>query len=213
MGKCSSVPVVNGCCDREHPTQALADCMTIKELFGTYKKSLLYVGIWNNTFNSLLELFPPLGGRLLAFCPIVNVASATEAEIDLKKGSVPNFEHYGPDSMSRTKLSKLAAEADIIYVDTWVDMEFFSNPAYAAEKERRISIMKPYTLDAELLRGCGAKVMHDMPMHEGREISREAIEANIDTILTQAENRRHVAKGIFLKLLGTGQGKAKGGRK
>jgi ornithine carbamoyltransferase len=62
--------------------------------------------------------------------------------------------------------------------------------------------MKPYALTAGLLRDSQAKVMHDMPMHPGYEIERDVIETHIETILHQAENRRHIAKGIFVFLLG-----------
>jgi len=75
MGSASPIPVINGCCNKYHPTQALADCMTVKEKFGTYDKTMLYVGIWNNVFNSLVASFPRLGGRFIGVCPIINGAA------------------------------------------------------------------------------------------------------------------------------------------
>ena len=89
-----------------------------------------------------------------------------------------------------------------MYTDTWVDMEFFSNPEFQHLKEERVNLMKPYSLTADLLKGSSAKVLHDMPMHPGYEIERDVIEAHLGTILHQGENRRHVAKGIFCQLLG-----------
>jgi ornithine carbamoyltransferase len=202
MGKSSPIPVINGCCDKYHPTQALADCMVVKELLGTYQKTLLYIGIWNNVFNSLVYSFPRLGGKLIGVCPIINEASISKQELDEVVINTPNLEFYDTLGATPEKLKALVNAADIVYTDTWVDMEFFNNPKYKALKEERINLMKPYALTSELLKDSQAKVMHDMPMHPGCEIERDVIEAHIETILHQAENRRHVAKGIFCHLLG-----------
>ncbi|MHB0999259.1 MAG: hypothetical protein ACYC27_08430 [Armatimonadota bacterium] len=64
-----------------------------------------------------------------------------------------------------------------------------------------IMLMSPYQPDTGLLSGSKCIVMHDMPMHPGYEITREVIEAHIDTILLQAENRKHAQKEILLNLL------------
>ena len=61
---------------------------------------------------------------------------------------------------------------------------------------------KPFSITAELLEKSPAVVMHDMPIHPGYEIERNVVETHMETILNQAENRRHVAKGIFAQLLG-----------
>ena len=95
MGACSPIPVINGCCNKYHPTQALADCMTIKETFGTYKKTLLYLGIWNNVFNSLVYSLPKLGGKLIGVCPIINESSISDIEIADVVGSTENLEFFG----------------------------------------------------------------------------------------------------------------------
>ncbi|MBW1995606.1 MAG: ornithine carbamoyltransferase [Deltaproteobacteria bacterium] len=202
MGECSPIPVINGCCNKYHPTQALADCMTVKETFGTYRKTLLYVGIWNNVFNSLINSFPKLGGKLIGVCPIVNESSVSPQDISGLVSKTANFEYYGGSEATPEKLKEIVKRSDIVYTDTWVDMEFFNNPEFKDLKEQRIKMMKPYALTADLLEGTGVAVMHDMPIHAGYEIEREVVEAHIDTILNQAENRRHVAKGIFLHLLG-----------
>jgi ornithine carbamoyltransferase len=203
MGNVSPVPVINGCCDKYHPLQGLADCMTIKELFGTYKKTVLYVGIWNNVFNSLINSIPKLGGTLIGFCPIFNPASISGQEAEDLAETTENLTIFFGADASVDKLKKLVNEADVVYSDTWVDMEFFHNPAYRKQKEERIELMKPFALTSELLKFSQAKVLHDMPMHEGYEIDRDLIEAHIETILQQGENRRHVIKGLFAYLLGT----------
>ncbi|MGB9756586.1 MAG: ornithine carbamoyltransferase, partial [Candidatus Bathyarchaeales archaeon] len=91
---------------------------------------------------------------------------------------------------------------DFVYTDTWVDMEFFLDPKYAAEKEKRIKTMMPYQINMELLKGTTAYVMHDMPIHRGYEISPDVIESPKSIIYEQSENRLYSAKAILLKLLG-----------
>ena len=202
MGECSPIPVINGCCNKYHPTQALADCMTIKETFGTYKKTLLYLGIWNNVFNSLVYSLPKLGGKLIGVCPIINESSITEQEIAKLLDENENIELHRESDMAPEKLKEIASRSDIVYTDTWVDMEFFTNPEFKGLKEERVNMMKPFAITAELLADSPAVVMHDMPIHPGYEIERDVVETHMETILNQAENRRHVAKGIFTQLLG-----------
>ena len=91
--------------------------------------------------------------------------------------------------------------ADFVYTDTWVDMEFFLDPKYATEKEKRIKIMIPYQINMELLKGVDAYIMHDMPIHRGYEITPEVIESPKSIIYEQSENRLYSAKAILLKLL------------
>jgi len=96
---------------------------------------------------------------------------------------------------------KYAAEMDVLYTDTWVDMEFFNNPAYQKQKEQTLAKMMPYQINKEFISGGKAKVMHDMPMHVGFEISQEVVDENLDFILDQAENRRHAEKAVMVTLL------------
>jgi ornithine carbamoyltransferase len=92
-------------------------------------------------------------------------------------------------------------DADFVYTDTWVDMEFFTDPKFAAEKEKRIKLMMPYQINKELLRGNSAYIMHDMPIHRGYEISADVIESPKSVIYEQSENRLYSAKAILLELL------------
>lgn len=201
MAQYSPVPLINGCCNKCHPTQALADCMTVKEHFGTYAKTMLYLGIWNNVFNSLVHSFPRLGGRLIGVCPIVNKSTLSEEDAADIASATRNMEFYRGD-IDPGRLKALVDEADIIYTDTWVDMEYSNNPEYREGKEKRLNLMRPFSLTSELLKDSRAMVMHPMPMHPGEEIERPVIENHLDRILDQAENRRHTAKAIFVHLLG-----------
>lgn len=199
MMKYSSVPVIDGCSNMFHPSQAMADMMTIKERFGNYNVKMLYVGVANNVLNSLAETLPILGGKLYALTPIINEPSIDE-EVNKRALETGNFIQVDPNS-SEEELRALVADMDVVYTDSWVDMEFFNDDSFKALKEERISKMIPFQLNANFLKGSKAIVMHDMPMHAGYEIDRETIEANIDVILQQAENRRHAEKGILYTLL------------
>jgi ornithine carbamoyltransferase len=168
MAAASRVPVINGCDEKYHPSQALADLITIKEKRGKLKGAkLVYIGVHNNVANSLIEGCTKTGIKVTTVSPIFNEASR-----------------------------------DFVYTDTWIDMEFFTDAKFAAEKEKRINLMMPYQINAELLKGCDPYIMHDMPIHRGYEISAEAIQNPKSVIYEQAENRLYAAKAIFLKLIG-----------
>ena len=200
MAEFSPVPVINGCCDKHHPCQGLADLLTIYESFGGWHVRLLYIGILNNVLNTLAASLPRLGGEAIALTPMVNEASLDE-ELLAQAKATGLFSQVDHASLDAQGLKKLIREVDIVYTDTWVDMEFFNNPAFKAEKESRLATMLPFQLNEELLQGSRCLVMHDMPMHPGYEITRGVIEMQIETILQQAENRRHAQKAMLLHLL------------
>jgi len=195
MAKASRVPVINGCDEKYHPSQAIADLMTMKEKKGKLKGvTLVYIGAHNNVCNSLIEGCIKTGVKIITVTPIFNEPSRDD---ELLK----NAEKTG---LWNTTLDVKAAvkNADFVYTDTWVDMEFFLDPKYATEKEKRIKIMIPYQVNMELLKGVDAYIMHDMPIHRGYEISPEVIESPKSIIYEQSENRLYSAKAILLKLLG-----------
>ena len=80
-------------------------------------------------------------------------------------------------------------------------MEFFNNPAYKEKKEATMAKMMPYQINSEFTKDSKAIVFHDMPMHVGFEISQDVIDKNLEHILDQAENRRHVEKAVMYTLL------------
>jgi len=97
-------------------------------------------------------------------------------------------------------VKKAVKDADFVYTDTWIDMEFFTDPKFAMEKERRLKLMMPFQINSALLKDRNVFVMHDMPIHRGYEISTEAIEDPKSVIYEQAENRLYSAKAILMKL-------------
>ncbi len=195
MVEFSRVPVINGCDNRFHPTQALADFLTILEHKGTLEGvHLVYIGIHNNVANSLIEGGTKLGMKITMVTPEINQASIDQELLD---------EAEKTGLYQRTlDLKTVVDQADVVYTDTWVDMEFFLDPKFESEKQRRINQMLPYQINEELLRDSRALIMHDMPIHPGYEISRGAIEHPNSILFDQAENRLHAEKAVLLRLLG-----------
>ena len=194
MMKASRVPVINGCDEKYHPSQAIADLITVKEKKGALKGAkLVYLGIHNNVCNSLIEGCTKTGIKLTTVTPVFNEGSRDDELLEeaKKTGLWTNT----------LDLKKAVKEADFIYTDTWIDMEFFTDPKFAQEKEKRLKLMMPYQINSALLKGSNAFVMHDMPIHRGYEISPDAIENPKSVIFEQAENRLYSAKAILLKLL------------
>jgi ornithine carbamoyltransferase len=192
--KASQVPVINGCDEMYHPSQCLADLITIKQKHGKLKGAkLVYIGIHNNVCNSLIEGCTKTGVKLTTVTPIFNEESRDEALLaEAKKTGLWN---------STLDAKKALKDADFVYTDTWIDMEFFTDPKFTAEKEKRLKQMMPYQINAELLKGSGAFLMHDMPIHRGYEITPEVIESPKSVIYEQAENRLYSAKAILMKLI------------
>ncbi len=194
MMKSSLVPIINGCDDMYHPSQAIADLITMKERKGTLKGTkLVYIGIHNNVCNSLIEGCTKTGAKITTICPIFNEASRDDKLLEeAKKTKLWT---------STLDVKKAVKDADFIYTDTWIDMEFFTDPKFAAEKEKRLKQMMPYQINSELLKNSNTYIMHDMPIHRGYEITPETIENPKAIIYEQAENRLYSAKAILLKLL------------
>jgi len=195
MAKASRVPVINGCDEKYHPTQAIADLMTMKEKKGTLEKvKLVYIGIHNNVCNSLIEGCTKTGVKITTVTPVFN-EPARDEEL-LEDGRKTGLYETTLDVKQAVK------DADFVYTDTWVDMEFFLDPKYALEKEKRVKLMMPYQINRELLKESDAYIMHDMPIHRGYEISQDVIKSPKSVIYEQSENRLYSAKAILLKLLG-----------
>lgn len=195
MTKASKVPVINGCDEKYHPSQAIADLMTMKEKKGKLKGlKLVYIGVHNNVCNSLIEGCTKTGVKITTVTPMFNEPSRDD-EL-LEEARKTGLYEKTLDAKETLK------DADFVYTDTWVDMEFFTDPKFAVEKDKRLKIMMPYQINKELLHGSNAYIMHDMPIHRGYEISPDIIESPKSAIYEQSENRLYSAKAILLKLLG-----------
>ncbi|MBL0691253.1 MAG: ornithine carbamoyltransferase [SAR324 cluster bacterium] len=196
MASASEVPVINGCCNLYHPCQALTDLLTIKLDCGYLEGvNLTYVGVYNNVVNSLVSICGAFKVNLTLVCPIKD-ASITDEE-SYQKLIKQGLLHETLD------LQEAVAKADYVYTDTWMDMEFFNDPAFAKQKKNRVSLMEPYQLNHQTLKNSSAKVMHDMPIHLGYEISEALVEDDKRSIIfDQAENRLEAQKALLIYLKG-----------
>lgn len=191
----ATVPLMNGCCNRYHPMQALADLMTIQEALGRLQGvRLTYVGVLNNVCNSLIAAGLKVGMHVTAVTPEVN-AAAEDNDLYSQAATAGLFARSDD-------LQGALRQSDVVYTDTWIDMEYFSDPAYEEEKERRIRLFQPFQLNAALLAGLDLRIMHCLPAHRGYEIDGALLDDPRSIVFDQAENRMHGQKALILKLGG-----------
>jgi len=198
MAEVSDVPVINGCCNLYHPCQSLADLLTILLDRGSLEGAkIAYVGVYNNVVNSLVSLSAVFGVHLTLVCPVKEKEVVDQESLDKlkKKGLVKET----------LDLKAALVGQDYVYTDTWVDMEFFLDPAFQHKKEERVNLMLPYQLNKKNLAGFGGKIMHDMPIHDGYEITKEMVNDPRSIIFTQAENRLEVQKALLITLKSYGK--------
>jgi len=191
----STVPVINGCDDRYHPCQALADILTVYEAAGGFDRATVtYVGIHNNVTNAMAQACHLAGVHLILVTPEVNPA-AEDPQLMERLTSAGTVERT-------LDLNGAARRSQFVYTDTWVDMEFFSDPSFQQEKERRVKLLKPFQLNRETLAGSDPFILHDMPIHPGYEIDADLVNSPRSLIYQQAANRTYVQQALMLHLLG-----------
>jgi ornithine carbamoyltransferase len=197
FAQASRVPVINGLCELYHPCQALADIMTIKEKKGRLEGvKVVYLGIGNNVSNSL-SYACALAGADFTLCVPEKDPDSIDREEQAMLKPLPNYREE-PD------IGKAVKGADILYTDTWVNMEFFNDPKFEGEKLRRESVFRPYQLNKALLEKAGPQAfsMHDMPAHIGYEIDEYALRGPRSLAFDQAENRMWAQMALLVTLLG-----------
>jgi ornithine carbamoyltransferase len=193
----SEVPVINGCDDRYHPAQALTDLMTVKEKLGrTEDVKIAYMGVANNVSNSLSMASMYAGARFTLCAPEFDPPAVDEEQLDMLRADDRYEETLDPVTAMQ--------DADVVYTDTWINMEYFNDPAFANEKERRIKTFSPYQINEDLLKlsGRDTLVMHCLPAHKGYEVNETVLYTPTSVIFDQAENRLHAQKALMLYLLG-----------
>ena len=195
LAKYSGVPVWNGLTDTYHPTQILADFLTMKEEFGILKGlNFVYIGDGrNNMANSLMIGAAKLGINIRIIAPKTlqpdpeMVSSATE----YAKGS--GAEIIITDDINYVK------DADVIYTDVWCSM---GEEDLAKE---RIGLLRPYQVNKKLMDMTGKKgtrFMHCLPAVKGNEVTEEVFESECSVVFDEAENRMHTIKAVMVATLG-----------
>ena len=190
--KWSSRPVINALTDLEHPCQALADYMTIKEEFPDFKNVVLtFIGDGNNVANSLI-----LTGALLGL----------EVRIACPKGYEPNslvlkkaYEIYKNKDLLKISNNPITAVqgANVLYTDVWSSM------GEENQKEEKDKDFLGFTIDHNLVKNADkdAIILHCLPAYRAKEVTDEVIESNRSRIFEQAENRMHAQQALLSCLL------------
>ena len=192
LAHASRVPVVNALSDHEHPCQALADLLTLRQHLGDLRgRTLAYVGDGNNVCHSLL-----LAGALAGMHLRVATPPGYEPAASVVRTAVQVAHRLGGSVEVGTLPAAAVVGADAIYTDAWTSM------GAEAEADLRRLRFAGFRVDARLLAGApDALVMHCLPAHRGEEISDEAIDGPRSVVLDQAENRLYVQQALLVELL------------
>jgi len=185
----STIPVINGLSDKEHPCQILADLMTLKERFGDLSGlHLAWVGDGNNVCNSLI---------LSTILTGMKVSVAVPPGYEPDQDCVRRAEARGNVTFHRTP-GEAVAGADAVYTDTWISM------GNEDEQDARLKAFAPYSLTSALLSNASedAVVLHCLPAHRGLEITDEVLDGPQSAVWDQAENRLHAQKALLVALIG-----------
>ncbi len=191
MAEYATVPVINALSDFEHPCQALADLLTLRERFGTTRGvRLAYVGEGNNVARSLASASVMAGVELVIAAPEGYTLPATDLERAraLKGGGSVTQVHDPHEGVKG---------AAAVYTDVWASMGF------EHELEARLEAFRGFQVNAELMSSAlpDALVMHDLPAHRGEEITDDVIESARSVVFDQAENRLHAQQAVLALLL------------
>ena len=177
----STIPVINALTQEEHPCQALADVLTIRDRLGGLEGVRIgWVGDGTNVLVSLAGMAQLTGASVVAACP-------------------PGYEPPAGTPLTLVRDPyEAAGGADVLVTDIWTSL------GTDEEAARRLRDLEPYRLDAALLRAAapGAIVLHCLPAHPGEEIAAEVLYGPQSAVWDEAENRLHVQKALLALLLG-----------
>ena len=198
LAKLSGVPVWNGLTDTYHPTQVLADMLTMLEhLGGLEGKKFVFVGDGrNNMANSLMIGMAKMGVHFVILSP---------AELRPDEALVEECKGYAAASKgSITLTDDLSAVegADVIYTDVWASM------GEESESNARMALLSPYQVNAQMMARTGKSTtifMHCLPAIKGQEVTEEVFESKQSVVFDEAENRLHTIKAVMSATLGDEQ--------
>ncbi len=188
----ADVPVINALSDWEHPCQALADLLTIREHGGSRGRTVAYVGDGNNVARSL---------ALAATAEGMHFRIATPAGYALDAATVADAEARAAAAGGSVTVlvdpEEAVRGADVVYTDVWTSM------GQEAETQVRAEAFAGYQVTLELMAQASdsAILMHDLPAHRGEEITDAAIESEQSVVFDQAENRMHAQQALLWQLL------------
>ena len=195
LAKFARVPVWNGLTDEYHPTQILADMLTMKEHFGKLcGLEFVYVGDGrNNMANSLMIGMTKLGVNMTVLAP--KSLFPSEDLINL-------CESYAKESHTKLLITddiNSVSKADVIYTDVWASM------GEEDKAKERIELLKPYQVNKSLIEKIGKEstiFMHCLPAVKGYEVTEDVFESANSVVFDEAENRMHTIKAVMVATLG-----------
>jgi len=194
MAEHADIPVINALSDLEHPCQALADYLTLKEKFIDLRHvKLAYVGDGNNVAHSLMLAAASLGSTIRVATP---EGYGPNPEIVKQAKKVAST--TGASVQVLTDVEKAVDGVDAVYTDVWASM------GQESEAGQRKQIFSGYQVNEKLFNSAAphALFMHCLPAHRGEEVTEVVIDSARSVVFDQAENRLHVQKAILLMLLG-----------
>ena len=194
LARYATVPVINALSDEEHPCQALADILTIKEKKGKLKGlNLAYIGDGNNVAHSLLLAAAQTG---------VNFRIASPTGYAVKDEILRKAKEFAANSSSQIILTdepeQAVKDADVVYTDVWTSM------GQETEAEKRRQAFARYQVDTRLLSLARKDVifMHPLPAHHGEEVAVGLLDSQCSVVFDQAENRLHLQKALLAEMFG-----------
>ena len=201
LAKYSSIPIINALTDDDHPTQLLADWVTIREVFGkdVSGRKFTYVGDGNNMANAWLLMGAILGVHVVAATPTGEWAP-DEKIVDRAK-KIAALTGGKVEVIHDAKVG--ATGASVLYTDVWMSMGDSE-----VIREKKIKDLSPFAITEELmsLTAPDAVFMHCLPAHRGEEVSADVIDGAQSVVFDEAENRLHAQKAL-LELLMCGNAK------
>ena len=189
LAEYSTIPIINGLTDYNHPCQIMTDIFTIWEHLGDIENiKIVYVGDGNNIVNSWLHLAMRFPMHFVCCCPEGYEPDENTVKM-AKKARISKIEiSHSPNEAVK--------DADVIYTDVWASM------GQKDEAEEREKVFQPFQVNSELINNTGKKTlfMHCLPAERGREVTDEVVEAKYSIVFDQAENRLHMQNAIMVKL-------------
>jgi len=189
----SSVPVINALSEGEHPCQALADLLTVREKKGRLNGvTLAYIGDGNNVANSLA-----LAGGLTGMHIRIASPDGYEVAPAVLDHATALAAESGGSVIQLREPEEAVVEADVVYTDVWASM------GQEAEAGVRRENFAGYTVDSPLMKRArpDAIFMHDLPAHRGEEVTAEVLDGPQSAAFDQAENRLHAQKALLALIL------------
>jgi len=196
MAEHAAIPVVNALSDHEHPCQALADILTLREQFGSFRQvKVAFVGDGNNVAHSLMLAAASVGAHIVLGTP-----ENYRPDAGVLKTAQKLAKHTGAQVEWTSDPIAAVTGANAVYTDVWASMGQESEAA-----QRRIEFL-PFQVNQKLMSHAAKKAifMHCLPAHRGDEVTADVIDSPISVVFDQAENRLHAQKAILLMLLGGG---------